>query len=61
MPAWSCPACGRRFARARHPRVVRKVVAYPGGRYHVANVRAPDQVDDALVELLVEAYHRTPA
>ena len=46
---------------AHHPLIVRKVVAYPGGRYHVANVRAPDQVDEPLVELLVEAYHRTPA
>lgn len=45
---------------ARHPLIVRKVLAYPGGHYHVANVRAPGDVDDALVDLLVEAYHRTP-
>ena len=47
--------------RARHPRIVRKVLTYPGGEYHVANVRSPDEVDDALVDLLIEAYDRTPA
>jgi hypothetical protein len=26
-----------------------------------ANVRTPDEVDDGLVDLLAEAYHRTPA
>ena len=45
---------------ARHPRIVRKVLEHPGGRWHVANVRSPADVDDALVELLVEAYRRTP-
>ena len=59
MTAWV--AVGFSLARvARHPRITRKVLAYPGGQYHVANVRGPDEVDDALVELLIEAYHRTP-
>jgi hypothetical protein len=59
MTAWV--AVGFSLARsARHPRVTRKVLAYPGGQYHVANVRCAEEVDEALVELLIEAYDRTP-
>jgi hypothetical protein len=47
--------------RAQHPRIVRKVTSYAAGRYvHVANVRSPDDLDDALRDLLTEAYLTSP-
>lgn len=42
--------------RARHRTIVRKVVQYGGRFWHVANVASPDDLDDALLELLSEAY-----
>lgn len=42
--------------RAAHRTIVRKVVAYGGRYWHVANVATPDDVDDSLVALLAEAY-----
>jgi hypothetical protein len=44
----------------RHPLIVRKPLAYGGGYYHVANVAHPDDLDDALLDLLTEAYQRCP-
>ena len=41
---------------ARHRTIVRKVVAYGGRYYHVANVVEADDVDAALCDLLTEAY-----
>lgn len=38
-------------------RVARKVYESGSGRYHVVNVRTPDEVDDELLGWLVEAYH----
>ena len=35
---------------------MRKVVPYSGRYYHVANVASPADFDDALAELLTEAY-----
>jgi hypothetical protein len=41
---------------ATHPTITRKVVAYGGKFWHVANIRTPEDVDDALRDLLTEAY-----
>jgi hypothetical protein len=46
--------------RVRHPTIVRKVEAYHGRYYHVANVRSPDDLDDELLGWLTEAYLATP-
>lgn len=43
---------------ARHRTIVRKVIRAGGRYYHVANVAGPDDVDDALCELLTEAYEQ---
>jgi hypothetical protein len=43
--------------RARHPTITRKVVQYGARYWHVANVRAPSEVDAQLLDLLAEAYH----
>ena len=42
--------------QASHPTIVRKVTAYHGLYYHVANVSDPADVDDGIGTLLVEAY-----
>lgn len=42
--------------RARHRTITRKVNEYGGRFWHVANLRSPDDVDDELIELLIEAY-----
>ena len=42
--------------RASHPTITRKVNEYNGRYWHVANVSDPAQIDDALLELLTEAY-----
>jgi hypothetical protein len=44
----------------RHPCITRKVVEHHGRHHHVANVRSPDDLDDALLGWLTEAYHLTP-
>lgn len=41
---------------ARHPTITRKVVPYGSMYWHTANVATPEQVDDALCDLLTEAY-----
>jgi hypothetical protein len=46
--------------RATHPTIVRKVVPYSGRYHHVANVRSPDDLDDALRDLLTESYLAAP-
>lgn len=43
--------------RATHPTITRKVVEFGARFWHVANVARPEQVDDALGDLLAEAYH----
>ncbi len=42
--------------RATHPTIRRKVIPYGGRYWHVANVAEPADVDDALRDLLTEAY-----
>jgi hypothetical protein len=42
--------------RASHPTISRKVNEYNGRFWHVCNVRDASEVDDALLELLSEAY-----
>ena len=42
--------------RATHPTITRKVVEHGRKFWHVANVSEPDQLDDALCDLLSEAY-----
>ena len=42
--------------RARHPTIVRKVIEYHGRYFHIANVAGPEDLDEALRELLTEAY-----
>ncbi len=46
--------------RATHPTITRKVVEYGNRYWHVANVREPAEVDEALLELLTEAYVDEP-
>jgi hypothetical protein len=46
--------------RATHPTITRKVVEYGHRYWHVANVRDPAEVDDALLDLLTEAYNDEP-
>ncbi len=42
--------------KATHTTITRKHVEHGGRFWHVANVASPDQVDDALCDLLTEAY-----
>jgi hypothetical protein len=42
--------------RASHRTITRKVVEYSGRYFHVANVASADDLDDALLDLLTEAY-----
>ena len=42
--------------RATHRTITRKVIEYGGRFWHVANVAQPDDLDDALCEMLREAY-----
>ena len=42
--------------RASHPTIARKVNEYNGSYWHVCNVRDVAEIDDALLELLTEAY-----
>jgi hypothetical protein len=44
----------------RHRLIVRKVKPYHGRYVHVANVAAPDDLDDELRGWLTEAYLATP-
>lgn len=44
----------------RSARIARKVLESGPTRYHVVNVRTPDEVDDELVAWLVEAYLASP-
>ena len=46
--------------RATHRTITRKVGEYGGRFWHVANVTGPDDVDDALQDLLTEAYQLGP-
>lgn len=41
-------------------RIARKVIDAGRSRYHVVNVRGPDEVDDQIGEWLVEAYLASP-
>jgi len=45
---------------ARHKLITRKVVQYNGRYYHVANVAGAPGVDQALLDLLTEAYLSSP-
>ena len=47
--------------RAAHPTITRKVVEYGSRYWHVANVREPAEVDEALLALLTEAYLDEPS
>lgn len=42
--------------RAPHRTITRKIVQHHGKFWHVANVTSPEDLDDALCELLAEAY-----
>ena len=42
--------------KVTHPTITRKVVQYQGRFHHVANVRSADEVDDALLSYLTDAY-----
>ena len=46
--------------RVQHDRITRKVIAYAGRYHHVANVRSPDDLDEALCGYLTEAYLTSP-
>lgn len=43
-----------------HPTIVRKVVAYRGRHFHVANVRSTLDLDEDLLARLTEAYLDSP-
>ena len=55
MQRWTAVSFSLRRV-ASHPTLVRKVMPYSGRYHHVANVTGPDDVDDALSDLLREAY-----
>jgi hypothetical protein len=59
MTRWVAVGFGLR-RQARHPLITRKHVAYGDSYWHVANVASPSEVDDALIELLTEAYDNAP-
>jgi hypothetical protein len=42
--------------RVQHARITRKPIQAGMAIYHVANLRAPDDLDDGLRELLAESY-----
>ena len=42
--------------RVDHRTITRKVMAYHGRYYHIANLRSPSDFDDALRDWLTEAY-----
>jgi hypothetical protein len=44
----------------QHPRITRKVQVYHGSYFHVANLRGPEDLDDALRGWLTEAYLGAP-
>ena len=44
-----------------HPRITRKVAAYGGRYWHVANVAGPEDLDVELLGYLTEAYLASPA
>ncbi len=46
--------------KVQHERITRKVVEYHGRYHHVANLRSADDLDDALLALLREAYLSSP-
>ncbi len=45
--------------QAQHPLIKRKSMPYSGRYHHVANVASPDQIDDALLDLIAESYDQT--
>jgi hypothetical protein len=47
--------------RVQHRAITRKVIAYHGSYYHVANLRSPDDFDDELRDWITEAYLNAPA
>jgi hypothetical protein len=55
MQHWVAVSFGLR-REAHHPTITRKVNRYGAKYWHTANVATPDQVDDALRDLLTEAY-----
>jgi Domain of unknown function (DUF5655) len=42
--------------RAQHRTIIRKVMQWHGRYYHIANVRQPEDLDDALLDLITESY-----
>ena len=44
---------------ARHPLITRKIIEHGAKFWHVADVPGPEAVDDALLELLTEAYRES--
>lgn len=40
----------------RHPRITRKVIPHGGRYHHIANVGGADDLDEALLALVSEAY-----
>jgi Domain of unknown function (DUF5655) len=42
--------------RAQHRTIVRKVMQWHGRYFHIANVRQPEDLDDALLDLITESY-----
>ena len=47
--------------RATHRTIVRKVIPYGSKFWHTANVATPDDLDDALRDLITEAYRLAQA
>lgn len=46
--------------RVEHPTITRKVMLYHGSYFHIANLRRPEDFDDALRGWLSEAYLDSP-
>jgi hypothetical protein len=46
--------------QVHHPTIVRKVVAYHGRQFHIANIARPGDIDDDIRSWLTEAYLDSP-
>jgi Domain of unknown function (DUF5655) len=59
MQQWVALSFGLR-RRATHRTITRKLIEYNGRYHHVANLRVVEDFDDALANLVIEAYNQSP-
>lgn len=59
MQQWIALSFGLR-RRATHRTITRKLIEYNGRYHHVANLRSVTDFDEALADLVTEAYTQSP-